>query len=161
MFRVRELLFHAELRERYRILDFFTSGESLSAFLAAAAAGPDPPRAALVAGSDSARVDAAFLDAVPSLRCVFSTATGLDHIDLCECARRGVAVANSGTVYSTDVADHAVGMLVDVLRRVSAAERFLRRGLWPLRGHYPLGTKVLPINSIPFHFVSVSDLICI
>ena len=66
----------------------------------------------------------------------------MDHIDLAECARRGVAVANSGTVYSTDVADHAVGMLLDVLRRVSAAQRFLRRGLWPLQGDYPLGTKV-------------------
>ena len=152
VFRVRELRFHAALRERYRVLDFLTSGEPLPAFLAAAAAA-DPPRAALVVGGDSARVDAAFLDAVPSLRFVFSTGAGLDHIDLAECARRGVAVANSGTVYSTDVADHAVGMLIDVLRRVSAAQRFLRRGLWPLHhqqgndyhhhphGH-PLGTKV-------------------
>jgi hydroxypyruvate reductase 2 len=88
-------------------------------------------------------VDAAFLDAVPSLRFVFNTGAGMDHIDLGECARRGVDVANSGTVYSTDVADHAVGMLLDVLRRVSAAQRFLRRGLWPLQGDYhPLGTKV-------------------
>ncbi|CAD6264374.1 unnamed protein product [Miscanthus lutarioriparius] len=142
MFRVRELRFHAALRERYHVLDFFTSGEPLHGFLAAAAADPDPPRALVAAGGDSVSVDAAFLDAVPSLRFVFSTGAGLDHIDLGECARRGVAVANSGTVYSTDVADHAVGMLVDVLRRVSAAERFVRRGLWPLQGDYPLGTKL-------------------
>lgn len=144
MFRVRELRFHAALRERYRVLDFFTSCEPLHAFLAAAAADPDPPRALVTAGGDSVRVDAAFLDAISSLRFVFSTGAGLDHIDLGECARRGVAVANSGTVYSTDVADHAVGMLVDVLRRVSAAERFIRRGLWPLQqgDYHPLGTKV-------------------
>ena len=66
----------------------------------------------------------------------------MDHIDLAECARRGVAVANSGTVYSTDVADHAVGLLIDVLRRVSAAERFVRRGLWPVQGDHPLGSKI-------------------
>ncbi|KAI4996665.1 hypothetical protein ZWY2020_051585 [Hordeum vulgare] len=77
------------------------------------------------------RVDASLLDAAPSLRCVVTTAAGLDHIDLAECARRGVAVANSGEVYSTDVADHAVGLLLDVLRRVSAAERYVRRGSWP------------------------------
>ncbi|XP_062225072.1 glyoxylate/hydroxypyruvate reductase HPR3-like isoform X1 [Phragmites australis] len=134
--------FAAELRQRFRVLDFYASGEALPAFLAAAATVPDPPRAAVVMGGGAARVDASFLDAVPSLRFVFSTGAGVDHIDLDECARRGVAVANSGRVYSADVADHAVGMLIDVLRRVSAAERFVRRGLWPVRGDYPLGSKL-------------------
>jgi glyoxylate/hydroxypyruvate reductase len=143
LFRRRlDAAFHAALRRRYRLLDFFASGEPLPAFLAGAAASPDPPRAAVVVGGGAVRVDAAFLDAIPSLGFVFSTGAGVDHIDLHECARRGVAVANSGTVYSTDVADHAVGMLIDVLRRVSAAERFVRSGLWPVQGDYPLGNKV-------------------
>ena len=93
-------------------------------------------------GGGPARVDADFLDALPSLRCVVSTAAGIDHIDLHECARRGVAVANSGRAYSADVADHAVCMLIDVLRRVMASERFVRRGLWALQGDYCLGSKV-------------------
>ncbi|TVU06878.1 hypothetical protein EJB05_46914, partial [Eragrostis curvula] len=135
--------FAAALRQRFHVLDFFSSGQSPEAFLAAAAAAvPGPPRAAVVWAGGPFRVDAAFLDAVPSLRCVISTAAGVDHIDLHECARRGVVVANSGNVYSTDVADHAVGMLVDVLRRVSAAERFVRHGLWPVQGGYPLGSKL-------------------
>ena len=50
------------------------------------------------------------------LHFIFSMGRGADHIDLRECARRGVAVA----------------MLIDVLRLVSVAEWFLRRGLWPL-----------------------------
>uniref|UniRef100_A0A0A9EE19 D-isomer specific 2-hydroxyacid dehydrogenase NAD-binding domain-containing protein n=1 Tax=Arundo donax TaxID=35708 RepID=A0A0A9EE19_ARUDO len=33
-------------------------------------------------------------------------------------------------------------MLIDVLRRVSAAERFVRRGLWSVQGDYPLGSKL-------------------
>uniref|UniRef100_A0A453AB36 D-isomer specific 2-hydroxyacid dehydrogenase catalytic domain-containing protein n=1 Tax=Aegilops tauschii subsp. strangulata TaxID=200361 RepID=A0A453AB36_AEGTS len=94
-------------------------------------------------GGGSVRVDASFLDAVPSLRCVLTTGAGIDHIDLAECARRGVAVANSGEVFSTDVADYAVGLLLDVLRRVSAAERYVRRGSWPVQGDYPLGSKSL------------------
>jgi hydroxypyruvate reductase 2 len=128
--------------QRFRVLDSVTSGEPLAAFLAAAAAMPDPPRAAVIMGGGVVRADASFLDAVPSIRCLVSTAAGVDHIDLAECARRGVAVANSGTVYSADVADHAVGMLVDVIRRVSAAERFVRRGLWPVQGDYALGSTV-------------------
>jgi glyoxylate/hydroxypyruvate reductase len=130
------------LCERFRVLDFFASGEPLPAFLAAAAALPDPPRAAVVMGGGTFRVDAALLDALPSLRCVVGTGAGVDHIDLDACALRGVAVANAGRIYSVDVADHAVGMLIDVLRRVSAAERFVRRGLWPVQGDYPLGSKV-------------------
>ncbi|TKW02885.1 hypothetical protein SEVIR_7G033300v4 [Setaria viridis] len=142
LFRRLDADFAAALRQRFRVLDFFASGEPLPAFLAGAAALPDPPRAAVVMGGGAVRVDAALLDAVPSLGFVFSTGAGVDHIDLCECARRSVAVANSGTVYSADVADHAVGMLIDVLRRVSAAERFVRSGLWPAQGDFPLGTKL-------------------
>ncbi|TVU39050.1 hypothetical protein EJB05_12452, partial [Eragrostis curvula] len=134
----------AALRQRYRVLDSFASGEPLPAFLAAAAAAaaPDPPRAAVIVSSSVVRVDAALLDAFPSLRCVVNTGAGVEHVDLGECARRGVAVANSGAVYSVDVADHAVGLLVAVLRRVSEAERFVRRGLWPVQGDYPLGSKL-------------------
>ncbi|KAL6650221.1 hypothetical protein ACP70R_009146 [Stipagrostis hirtigluma subsp. patula] len=134
--------FAAALRQRFRVLDFFASGEPLPAFLAAAASSPDPPRAAVIVGGGVVRVDAAFLDSVPSLRCIVGTGTGVDHLDLAECARRGVVVANAGAVYSVDVADHAVGLLIDVLRRVSAAERFVRRRLWPVHGDYPLGTKL-------------------
>ncbi|KAG2564656.1 glyoxylate/hydroxypyruvate reductase HPR3-like [Panicum virgatum] len=142
LFRRLDAAFRAALGRRFRLLDFFASGEPVPVFLAGAAASSDPPRAAVVVGGGAVRVDAAFLDAVPSLGFVFSTGAGVDHIDLHECARRGVAVANSGTVYSADVADQAVGMLIDVLRRVSAAERFVRRGLWPVQGDYPLGTKL-------------------
>jgi lactate dehydrogenase-like 2-hydroxyacid dehydrogenase len=82
------------------------------------------------------------LDVLPSLRCVVGTSAGVDHIDLDAYAHRGVAVANAGRIYSADVADQAVGMLIDVLMRVSAAEHFVRRGLWPVQGDYPLGSKV-------------------
>jgi hydroxypyruvate reductase 2 len=133
----------AALRARYRVLNFYDSDATLPAFLAAsAAAQPEPPRAALVVGGGAIRVDAAFLDAAPYLRCVVTTAAGLDHVDLTECARRGVLVAGAGEVFSADVADHAVGLLIDVLRKVSAADRYVRRGMWPVQGDYPLGSKV-------------------
>ncbi|KAM0900862.1 hypothetical protein ACQ4PT_020337 [Festuca glaucescens] len=125
----------ATLRARYRVLSFYDSAAPLPAFLAASAA-------ALVVGGGSIQIDATFLDAAPYLRCVVTTAAGLDHVDLAECARRGVLVAGAGEVFSTDVADHAVGLLIDVLRNISAADRYVRRGLWPVQGDYPLGSKV-------------------
>ncbi|KAL6885515.1 hypothetical protein ACP4OV_010294 [Aristida adscensionis] len=134
--------FSAALRARFRVRDFYASGAPLHAFLAATAADADPPRAALVVAGGAVLVDAALLDAAPSLRCVVTTGAGVDHVDLAECRRRGVAVAGAGKVFSVDVADHAVGLLIAVLRRVSAADGYVRRGLWPTQGDYPLSSKL-------------------
>ena len=142
LLRRTDATFSAALRARYRVLDFYGSGAPLGAFLAAAAAEPDPSRAALVVAGGAVLVDAAFMDALPSLRCVVTTGAGVDHIDLAACARRGVAVAGAGKIFSVDVADHAVGLLIAVLRRVSAADRYVRAGLWPAQGDYPLTSKV-------------------
>lgn len=143
--------FAAALRARFRVHDLHASGAPLGAFLATAAAEPEPPRAALVMAGGDVLVDAAFLDAVPSLGCVVTTSAGVDHVDLAQCARRGVAVAGAGGTFSVDVADHAVGLLVAVLRRVAAADRYVRAGLWPAQGDYPLTTKVLSF-SFSFYF---------
>jgi lactate dehydrogenase-like 2-hydroxyacid dehydrogenase len=42
---------------------------------------------------------------------------GGDHIDLDTCTHRRISVANAGRIYSIHVADHAVGMLIEVLHR--------------------------------------------
>ena len=40
------------------------------------------------------------------------------------------------------VADTAVGLMIDVLRQFSAADRYLRDGRWPVDGNYPLTRQV-------------------
>jgi hydroxypyruvate reductase 2 len=60
----------ADLAGRFRLLDSQASPLPLDAFLLAAAADDDPPRAAVVPGSGVVRIDAAFLDAAPSLGCI-------------------------------------------------------------------------------------------
>ncbi|XP_078154332.1 glyoxylate/hydroxypyruvate reductase HPR3-like [Carex rostrata] len=98
-------------------------------------------RAVLVSGGVN-RVTSTVLDQYPSLRCVVTTSAGVNHIDLEECRRRGVLVANVGETYSNDVADYAVGLLIDVFRRITMSDRYLRNGLWVTRGDYPLGSKL-------------------
>ncbi|KAI9182273.1 hypothetical protein LWI28_023778 [Acer negundo] len=87
-------------------------------------------------------ITADILHLLPHLKLVVTTTAGLDFVDLAECRRRGVAVANAGTVYSEDVADMAVGLLIDVLRNISAANRYVRQRLWPLKGEFPLASKL-------------------
>ncbi|KAK1294081.1 Glyoxylate/hydroxypyruvate reductase HPR3 [Acorus calamus] len=90
-------------------------------------------------------IDAPIITSLPNLGCVVTTSAGLNHIDLAECRRRGVVVANAGGVFSVDVADYAVGLLIDVLRRISAGDRYVRSGRWGRKGrgeYFPLGSKL-------------------
>ncbi|MCL7026102.1 hypothetical protein MKW94_029349 [Papaver nudicaule] len=82
------------------------------------------------------------LDCLPSLGCIVLICVGLDNIDLDECKKRGIFIGNAGTCYSEDVADFAVGLLIDVLRRISAGHRFVSSGLWPINKEFPLGSKL-------------------
>lgn len=72
-----------------------------------------------------------------------TSSAGTNHIDLDVCRRRGIQVANAGNIFSEDVADMAVALLVDVGRKISVADRFLRRQVQsPASWDFPLGSKI-------------------
>ncbi|KAI3944353.1 hypothetical protein MKW98_006514 [Papaver atlanticum] len=96
---------------------------------------------ALVCGAKFAHTKD-ILDCLPSLGCIVLNCVGLDNIDLDECKKRGIVIGNAGTVYSEDVADLAIGLLIDVLRRISSGHQFVRSGLWPINKEFPLGSKL-------------------
>jgi lactate dehydrogenase-like 2-hydroxyacid dehydrogenase len=85
--------------------------------------------------------DRALIEALPSLRVIGNFGVGVDTIDLAAARERGVAVSNTPDVLTDCVADLAFGLLIDVARRLSAADRFVRRGDW-LKGPFPLATRV-------------------
>ncbi|KAI3764495.1 hypothetical protein L2E82_14504 [Cichorium intybus] len=87
-------------------------------------------------------VTAEIIQSLPELRFVLASSTGVNHIDIRECKRRGIVVANAGSTFSEDVADMAVGLLIDVVRRISAGNRFVKAGVWPKEGHYHLTHKL-------------------
>ncbi|XP_021280687.1 glyoxylate/hydroxypyruvate reductase HPR3-like [Herrania umbratica] len=97
-------------------------------------------RAVLCSGASPITAD--IIRLLPSLQLVTTSGAGVNHIDLSECRRLGIAVTNAAGVFSDDGADAAVGLLIDVLRKVSAADRYVRNGLWPTKGDYPLGSKL-------------------
>ncbi len=70
------------------------------------------------------------LDALPRLRIVANIAVGYDNIDLGACARRGVIVTNTADAPAEATADLAMALLLDVARRVSESDRYLRAGRW-------------------------------
>ncbi|CAN0920744.1 Glyoxylate/hydroxypyruvate reductase HPR3 [Linum grandiflorum] len=87
-------------------------------------------------------MDAAVLDLLPEFHVIVTASTGVNHLDLLECRRRGIKIVNAGDTYSTEGADCAIGLLIDVFRKISAGNRYVKSGMWSPFGEYPLGSKV-------------------
>lgn len=82
------------------------------------------------------------MDALPDLAAVVNFGVGYDNIDVEEARRRGIVVSNTPGVLTDAVADLAVALVLDVLRQVSAADRFVRRGAWTTETSFPLTREV-------------------
>jgi len=76
------------------------------------------------------RIDADLLDAHPQLRIVANMAVGFNNLDVAACSARGVLCTNTPDVLTETTADFGFGLMLAAARRVSEAERFLRRGEW-------------------------------
>ena len=87
-------------------------------------------------------VDADLMSALPGLGAVVHFGVGYDTTDVDAAAGRGVAVSNTPDVLTDCVADTAVGLMIDVMRQFSAADRYVRAGRWPVDGMYPLTRQV-------------------
>jgi lactate dehydrogenase-like 2-hydroxyacid dehydrogenase len=73
-------------------------------------------------------VDEAFLDAAgPQLRIVANYAVGLDNIDFDAARARGIVVSNTPGVLTNATAEHAIALMLALLRRVVEGDRSLRR----------------------------------
>ena len=78
--------------------------------------------------------------ALPALRVVVTATVGFDHIDLEAAEARGVAVASVPDYCTQEVADHALALLLALVRGVVALDRDVRRGAWNPRAAGDLRT---------------------
>jgi glyoxylate reductase len=76
------------------------------------------------------RIDAAFLDAAPSVRVVSQLAVGYDNIDVAAATERGVLICNTPGVLTDATADLAFALMLAHARRLFIADRALRNGEW-------------------------------
>ncbi|KAL9289872.1 hypothetical protein ACSQ67_024361 [Phaseolus vulgaris] len=103
-----------------------------------------PPSITAILCSANYSITAEVLRLLPSLRLLVTCSSGTNHVDLRECRRRGIQVASAGPLFSEDVADTAVALLIDGMRKISAADRWLRtqnlhNTPWDL---FPFGSKL-------------------
>ena len=87
-----------------------------------------------------------FLDACPNLKTLSIAFTGLDHIDLEECERRGIVVKNAAGYSTEAVAELAIALMIDLYRKVlendAITRQCNRKGIMPGR---EIGGKTIGI----------------
>ena len=89
--------------------------------------------AASIAGQEL--YTAEVFDACPELRLVVRFGVGFDTVDVGAATERGVLVATIPGTTDGGVADHTIGLIIDLAHGISRHDRAMRRGGWePNRG---------------------------
>jgi hydroxypyruvate reductase len=131
------------LRARYEVDRLPHVGPERAAFLAA-----NGQRYDALVTSAAVGADAALLDALPRLRVISSFGVGLDKLDVADATRRGLVVGYTPDVLNDCVADLAFALMLDIGRRISQADRYVRAGAWagqgvtPAAAPFPLGRQI-------------------
>jgi D-3-phosphoglycerate dehydrogenase len=76
------------------------------------------------------KVTAAALDAARHLKVVARSGVGLDNIDLEAAKKRSIKVISTPAAPTTSVAELTIGLMLNVLRKISYADRTIKEGRW-------------------------------
>ncbi|MBP5548743.1 MAG: hydroxyacid dehydrogenase [Bacteroidales bacterium] len=68
------------------------------------------------------------LSACHNLKMLSVAFTGLDHIDLSYCEEKGITVQNAAGYSTTAVSELAVGLMLDVMRKITVFDSSIRNG---------------------------------
>jgi lactate dehydrogenase-like 2-hydroxyacid dehydrogenase len=98
--------------------------------------------------ASSTRISADFIDALPNLQIIANFGVGYDAVDAAHAGRKDVMVTNTPDVLTEEVADTALGLLINTVRELPKAEAYLRQGRWRGEGPYPLTRASLRGRSV-------------
>jgi D-3-phosphoglycerate dehydrogenase / 2-oxoglutarate reductase len=86
------------------------------------------------------KVTADLLEQAPALKIIGRSGTGVDNIDVAAATRRGVIVMNTPVGNSISAAEHTIGLILSLLRKIPQANNSVREGKW--ERHKFLGTEL-------------------
>lgn len=69
--------------------------------------------------------------ALPNLKIICVIGAGYEQVDLQAASDRGIAVTNGAGVNASSVADHAMALLLSLVRDIPRCDAAVRRGEWP------------------------------
>ena len=85
------------------------------------------------------RFTAEVFAALPQLKVVSKTGTGVDNIDVAAATADGCAVCNVPGYGTEVVSDHAIALALACLRRINEIDADMRAGIWDFHRRRPLG----------------------
>lgn len=112
------------------------------------AALPEAERASVRGVALMGRCTAETMGLLPRLEIVAHFGVGYDGVDTAYAAANGIMVTNTPDVLTEEVADTAIGLLLNTVRELSSAEAYLRGGRWAGEGPYPLTRTTLRGRSV-------------
>jgi len=87
-----------------------------------------PGTSILIAGTEP--ITARVLDAAPQLQLIARVGIGLDNVDLQAARKRGIAITYTPDAPAPAVAELTVGLMIDLLRGISRADRLMHGKQW-------------------------------
>ncbi|MGO9177861.1 MAG: C-terminal binding protein [Candidatus Limnocylindrales bacterium] len=109
------------------------SGYGIDVSRPASPAGPTPDE---LAGADALlitevpRINRDLLDLAPRCRIVAAFGAGYDNVDLAVARARGIVVTHVPDYCTEEVADHTMGLILAVWRRLAEGNSLMRAGAW-------------------------------
>lgn len=98
-------------------------------------------RSELMVCSGGSKAPRDLIESMPRLRQISVYGVGYDGIDVKACRERGIMVTNTPGVMKEDVADTAVGLLLNCARRLTEAHKYVESGAW-MKGPMPLSFRI-------------------
>lgn len=95
------------------------------------------------------QVDRDFLDLAPNLRLIGRAGAGMDNIDEQYAQQRGITLISANEGNRDAVAEHMIGMLLNLMNNMRRADQEIRSGLWlreENRGYELMGRTVALIG---------------
>ena len=81
------------------------------------------------------RMDEHFLIGAKNLEFIARSGAGMENIDEAYCESRGIALYNAPEGNRNAVAEHALGMLLALFRKIISGDRQVRQNQWDREGH--------------------------
>ena len=74
--------------------------------------------------------DRRILEALPKVKAICRNGVGVDSVDLAAATELGICVCNSPGVNTTEVADHAMALLLSITRQIPQLDERVKAGAW-------------------------------
>ncbi len=74
---------------------------------------------------------------LPRCGALIRTGSGVDNMPIDAATKLGIVVANTPQAYNDGVSDHAIGLLLAVVRQIAVQDRIVRAGIWNRDVAYP------------------------